>query len=419
MSNNRVLDFASYHKLNEADEISGTSSAVDQIVDLFFQAYGAIVTKIGAYTDAIKDLTGVAEADDKGKAMLEAIDKVASKADPKYKEAGAAIQVAARKLKEAFETLMKTEEGKKDAEGINDKIYKKIIAQITSLKDAAAQAPKIKKVGESEEFDGEEQGHLHLFEKNTFGDERAELIKKITPIYSQVVYLGKNSPVQTLKSECLSIAKELKGYYDMLSNEPEWESMKRKGRKEKLEEILGKINEVPARMNDIQSKALVKLGIDSKVQASIKNAMDLINSAIETLNKSEEVQIVDKAGEGKEDGGKEGEKKEEEKKGEEKSYSEVKSGNVDKENLTKKGKNFESIKKYQEKLNQFLGDKEKIKADGLYGKGTEEAINKVSSKFSALLPELKGMDGKTMTPEFLKFLDKYEENKDKIAGLFK
>jgi hypothetical protein len=416
MSNNRVLDFASYHKLNEADEISGTSSAVDQIVDLFFQAYGAIVTKIGAYPDAVKDLTGVAEADDKGKAMLEAIDKVAGKADPKYKEAGAAIQVAARKLKEAFETLMKTEEGKKDAEGINDKIYKKIIAQITSLKDAAGQAPKIKKVGESEEFNGEEQGHLHLLEKNTFTDERSELIKKITPIYSQVVYLGKNSPVQALKSECLTIAKELKGYYDVLSSEPEWESMKRKERKEKLEEILGKVNDVPSRMNDIQSKALVKLGIDGKVQSAIKNAMDLINSALETLNKTEEVQIVDKAGEEKE-GEKKEEKKEEKK--DEKSYDEIKSGNVEKSNLSKSGKNLESIKKYQEKLNQFLGDKEKIKADGLYGKGTEEAVNKVASKFSALLPELKGMDGKSMTPAFLKFVDKYEENKDKIAGLFK
>ena len=416
MSNNRVLDFASYHKLNEAE--SGAISAVDQIIDLFFQAYGAIVTKIGKYPDAVKDLTGVAEADDKGKAMLEAIDKVAGKVDPKYKEAGTAIQVAGRKLKEALETLLKTDDGKKEAEGINDKIYKKIIAQIGSLKDAAAQAPKIEKkegVKESDEFNGEEQGHLYLFEKNTFSDERQEIIKKITPIYSQVVYLGKNSPVQALKSECLTIAKELKGYYDLLSNESEWESMKRKERKDKLEEILGKVNEIPARMNDIQSKALIKLGIDSKVQGAIQSAMDLVKKAIETLNKTEEVQIVDKAGEGEK---KEGEKKEEVKK-DEKKYEEIKSGNVDKSNLSKSGKNLETIKKAQEKLNQLLGDKQKIKVDGLYGKGTEEAIRSVASKFSSIIPELKGMDGKSLTPELLKFLDKYEENKSKIADLFK
>ena len=35
------------------------------------------------------------------------------------------------------------------------------------------------------------------------------------------------------------------------------------------------------------------------------------------------------------------------------------------------------------------------------------------------MPEIKGLDGKSMTPALLKFLDKYEENKDKVASLFK
>ena len=264
-----------------------------------------------------------------------------------------------------------------------------------------------------------EQGHLYLFEKNTFTDEREELVRKITPILSQVLYLAENSPVESLKGECVTIAKELKAHYDLLSNEEEWEGMKRRERKDKLEEILGKVNEVPARMNEIQSKALIKLGIDSKVQGAIKTAMDLINKAIETLNVKEEVVIAKEAGK-EEDAKKEEEKKKEDaKKGDDKSYEEVKSGNVDKENLTKKGKNFESIKKYQEKLNALLGDKEKIKADGLYGKGTEAAVQAIASKFSSLIPELKGLDGKSMTPSLLKFLDKYEKNKDKVAALFK
>ena len=145
--------------------------------------------------------------------------------------------------------------------------------------------------------------------------------------------------------------------------------------------------------------------------------MDLIKKAIETLSKQEETQIVDKAGEKEE--GKKGEEKKEEEKKDEKKYDEIKSGNVEKDNLSKKGKNFEAIKKSQEKLNQFLDTKEKIKADGLYGKGTEEAIKKVASKFSSIIPEFKDLDGKSLTPEFLKFLDKYEENKTKISDLFK
>lgn len=413
MSNNRVLDFASYHKLNEAE--SGAISAVDQIIDLFFQAYGAIVTKIGDYPDAIKDLTAVGEAEDKGKAIKETIDKVASKVDPKYKEAATAMQIAGRKLKEAFETLLKSDDGQKETEKINDKIYKKIISQMDSLKKVAAKAPKIEGVKESETVIEGEQDHLFIFEKNTFSDERQELIKKITPILAQVTYLGINSPIQSLKSECTKLAKELEDHQKELNDNKTWETMKRRERKDKLEEIIGKINEIPARMNDIQSKALIKLGIDSKVQGAIESAINLVKRAMETLSKTEEVQIADKAGEGEK---KEGEKKDEEKK-DEKKYEEIKSGNVDKVNLTKAGKNLETIKKAQEKLNQFLGDKQKIKVDGLYGKGTEEAIRNVASKFSAIIPELKDMDGKSLTPEFLKFLDKYEENKSKIADLFK
>jgi hypothetical protein len=415
MSTNRVLDFRSFHKLNEADE-TGAVNAADQMIDLFIQAYGALVTKIGDYKDAGKDLTEVAKAEDKGQAMLDMITKISGKVDPKYKEAATQMAVAGRKLKDAYAELLKTDEGAADK--IKEKIYNKTIAYLTELGKSAKDAPKVEKQEVKEGLESEEQGHLYLLEKNTFTDEREELVKKITPIYTQVVTLAKNSPVESLKSECVTIAKELKGYYDLLSNEKEWEGMKRKGRKDKLEEILGKINEIPARMNEIQGKALVKLGIDAKVQGAIKSAMDLINQAIETLNKKEEVAIVQDAGK-EEDAKKEEEKKDGEKEGDDKSYDEIKSGNVDKENLTKKGKNLEAIKGFQEKMNQLLGDKEKIKADGLYGKGTEGAVKSIASKFGSLVPDLKGLDGKSMTPAFLKFVDKYEANKDKIAELFK
>jgi hypothetical protein len=320
--------------------------------------------------------------------------------------------VAGKKLKESYDTLLKSDE--KAADKIKDTIYKKTIAYITQLGETAKEAPKVEKQEgkDNNSLETGEQGHLYLFEKNTFTDEREELVKKITPILSQVLYLAKNSPVESLKSECLKIARDLEAQYVFLSTEREWESLKRRERKDKLEEILGKINEVPARMNEIQGKALVKLGIDSKVQSAIKTAMDLINKAIETLNKSEEVAIV-------KDAGKEVDAKKEEKKADSKPAEEIKSGNVSKENLSKKGKNFETIQKYQEKINTLLGDKQKIKADGLYGKNTETAIQSIASKFSSLVPELKGLDGKAMSPAFIKFLDKYEENKDKVAELFK
>jgi hypothetical protein len=411
MSTNRVLDFRSYHKLNEADE-SGAVSAADQLIDLFIQAYGALVTKIGDYKEAGKDLTEVAKSDNKGQAMLDVITKVAGKVDSKYKEASTQMTVAGRKLKDAYETLLKTEEGAEDK--IKDKIYQKTIDYITQLGKTANDAPEVK---ESNNFGSEEQDHLYLFEKNTFTDERQEIVKKIVPIFAQVTYLANNSPIKSLKDECVKIGKELQGYYDILNKEEEWEKMKRKERKDKLAEILGKIAEIPTRMQEIQTKALVKIGIESKVQNSIKAAMDIINKAMETLSKEEETQIADNAGEGEEDK-KEEDKKEEDKK-DEKSYEEIKSGNVDKENLSKKGKNLDVIKEYQEKINKIIPEKRRIAADGLYGKDTENAIVKISFKYGDLVPEIKGLDGKSMTPAFIKFINKYEENKDKIKELFK
>ena len=118
---NKVLSFSNYTKLFEADENS-SSKAAEQIVDLFFQAYGSIVTKIGDYKEAIDDLLAVAEEKDttkKGQIMANMIDKVVKKVDPAYKDAGTTLLQAAKKIQEAYSNLISTEEGKKSLEEIN------------------------------------------------------------------------------------------------------------------------------------------------------------------------------------------------------------------------------------------------------------------------------------------------------------
>ena len=84
---NRVLNFSSYQKLFEADETDSAKAAA-QIVDLFFQAYGTIVTKIGDYKEAREDLLAVAEEKDaakKGQIMANMLDKDVKKIDPANK----------------------------------------------------------------------------------------------------------------------------------------------------------------------------------------------------------------------------------------------------------------------------------------------------------------------------------------------
>ena len=187
-----------------------------------------------------------------------------------------------------------------------------------------------------------------------------------------------------------------------------------------IEEITNEINLIPSKLQDIQAKALVQLGIDKKVQGSITSASEAIKNAMDILNTAEESKIEASAEKKSEEAKKDSEKKEE--KGEEKKEEGgkkegIKSGNVDVTNLKKSGKNRETIRSYQKKINLALPADSKIDEDGLYGKNTESAIKKIAAQYSKIAPELKGLDGKEMTPALMNFLEKFEKNKDKIAEL--
>lgn len=422
----KVVDFRTYHNLNE-EEQTGSVGAADQLVDLFFLIYSSLVTKIkGGYAGAVDDLKNLAkmEPEQKGQGMLEAVTKIANKVDSSYTEAANEMTLAAKKIKEAYDTLFKSmqdsEEGKKQMESMKDKIYDKLIAQIDKLKDSAKDAQEAKEaLGESVKYDSD----LALFEKvfdRFFTEERKELINKITPFYTTVVNLAENSPSEEMKSACVKLGGELKKFMDTLDGKNpdfKWEDKKRRERKEKIDEITNEINNIPNRIMEIQSKALTKLGIDKKVEELIVAASEAIKRAMETLGK-EEMEKVEASAEKKDQEAKGGsEERGKSKDGSGK--SEIVSGTIDVNNLKKAGKNRESIKEIQSKMNMLLPSDSKIKDDGLYGKNTEKAIRTISSQFADIDPSIKGLDGKKMTPEFRKFIDNWERNKEKIAGMFK
>lgn len=417
----RVLSFSNYHKLNEADEVNKSASAAEQIVDLFFQAYGALVTKIGDYKDAISDLLSVAEEKDaakKGEIMDSILRKVVSKMDPTYKEVGGNITQAAKNIKEVYATLLATEEGKKSLEEINKAIYRKIIEKqkglVTSskeLKPAEAQ-----KIEDSINIDDLSMGDA-ILEKNTFVDERNVLISKIKPFYAESVQQAKNAISANLKSKSVETAKKLKTMYELLSDEAKWESMKRRARKSELERINTEMETLNSEMNDVRKSELLKIGIDKKVSDGISGIIELINSAIGKISEIDSKKI--ETGElVKDDKKEDGAKKDESKKDEAKP-EEISSGNVDKQNLTKKGPNLDKIKSFQEKYNTLFPDSS-IKADGLYGKNTETSIVKVAKLIGGLIGEdlEKATDGgKKLTSELQSAINKFEANKDKIKEL--
>jgi hypothetical protein len=422
----KVVDFRTFHNLNEAEGQAAIMGAADQIVNIFFTAYGALVTKIGGYGDAINDLIKVGEskAGEKGKAMLDAISKVASKVDPKFQDAASEMVLAGKKIQAAYDTLIGTEQGKAEINSINDIIYKKIIALQKSTAEASKEAKESKsEITESEAFEEGSVLNEKLFDK-TFTEERNQLISDIAPVMAMTAELADNSPTEELKTKCKALTKELSGLQKSLSadNEKFWLEMKRGKRVDELKRIRDRFAEIPGEIQETQKQALLKLGIDKKIKSAIDLAEEQVTSAIVELNKGEtekvEVSAEKKTEAAKEgDNGKEEEKKEEKKEGVEK--EEIVSGTVDVTNLKKAGKNREAIRGAQKKINMLLSDDSQIKDDGLYGKNTEEAIKNVSSQYSSIAPEIKGLDGKKMTPAFLKFLDNFEKNKEKIASLFK
>ena len=430
---NRVLNFESYHKIFEADEPNASASAAEQIVGLFYQAYGSMVTKIGDYKDAIDDLLQVAEEKDtakKGDVMESVLQKVVSKINPEYKSVGNTILEAGKKLKDAYTTLLETEEGKKSTEEINKVIYRKILEFQKGLQTASKEMPKvevqeIKPVGKdnnSENYEYlEDDINEGLFSKNTFGEERNTIISSLVIFYSDMVAQAKNGATNAIKSKAQEIANNLKKLNDTLGDEKAWADMKRRERKDKLEEIPATIAGYKEDFNKTLMAESTKMGIDKKVSAAISEVIKLLDGVAATVaevdKKVAEASVVkseEKEKEAKAEA-------EEEKKDDTTEYIEISSGNIKKQNLSKKGPNFDKIKKFQENYN-ILKIGAENKADGLYGKNTEIAILKAAE----MLDGLTGSDlakatekGKKMTPEVQAGLQKFLDNKDKIKDLIK
>jgi hypothetical protein len=430
---NRILNFESYHKIFEADEPNASASAAEQIVGLFYQAYGSMVTKIGDYKDAIDDLLQVAEEKDtakKGDVMESVLQKVVSKINPEYKSVGNTILEAGKKLKDAYTTLLETEEGKKSTEEINKVIYRKILEFQKGLQTASKEMPKvevqeIKPVGKdnnSENYEYlEDDINEGLFSKNTFGEERNTIISSLVIFYSDMVAQAKNGATNAIKSKAQEIANNLKKLNDTLGDEKAWADMKRRERKDKLEEIPATIAGYKEDFNKTLMAESTKMGIDKKVSAAISEVIKLLDGVAATVaevdKKVAEASVVKSEEKEKEAKA----KAEEEKKDDTTEYIEISSGNIKKQNLSKKGPNFDKIKKFQENYNVLKIGAEN-KADGLYGKNTEIAILKAAE----MLDGLTGSDlakatekGKKMTPEVQAGLQKFLDNKDKIKDLIK
>ena len=476
MNSNRVLSFNKYMKIFEEDsktsEESPTVKTVNELVSLFFKCYMAVATKAIDYKGVLSDflaITGEKDPAKRGEAMEKAIKNVTAKIDPKYSDLKGDIEKASAAIKELYSEVASTEEAKNNMEAINKMVNDKIVSYQDILKSQPlkVETKEVKEVKESRKIHGfNDYYSVSLYEKNTFSDEREVVLDKMKSLYSEMLSQQKNPSSDALKNRAKEVIGKFDGYKKLLSDEKEWEKMKRRERKEKLESMNKEVDEIVQKTNELQKSELIKIGVDKKIADSMSNIISTINSIADktkeiddkiiseakpedsSKGKESEYKVGDIVKYKKENGeeaqnevvkiegdkvflkdkdGKEFSKDKKEIEGkvegsgekDKEEVKDIKSGNVDKENLKKNGPNYEAIKKFQKDYNS-LGLGEKIGEDGGYGKNTESAVKRISGMIRSLSgKEIKTEDGKLLSGELISTVKKLLDNKDKIKGILK
>ena len=409
---------------------SAATAVGDQLYNAFVDIYFILVSGIdGGYPDVVADLQSISQQADvnkRGDVMSDVINKVSQKLNGDYKSAiGGNVKSFSDDLKKAYTTLVTSDEGKKSLDSINKKIVdsiNKYVAELAAeLKKAKTPVQNVSSsltpVYTFTDFISEgKKLNEGLFDKNLFPERRQELLNSIiTPKMSQFKTIADTTGDSAYKQAATAAYTEISKLSDELTKDDVWDKMKRRERKDRLEEIPGAVDKIQSTMNDATTKFTTQLKIDKDVTDSLTVVNDKANEiktkATELVNKQAAAEAKKKEEEAKK---KEGDKKEEDKEEDKDALKEIKSGSIDKSNLKKSGENYQAIKDFQGKLNSILPKDQQIKADGGYGTNTEQAIKRVAKTIGAVTGEdlIKATEeGKKLTSEFQKMVTNFNDPK--------
>ena len=409
-----ILDFKTFQRIFEADETTkeGVSAIAPLILSLYFQIYGELASKVEGYKDAVNDLQSIRKAKVEDRpGVIEGIAKkiAALVKDPAIKaELEASMLPAVKVLGEAYTNLL-TNASEQDKADIQEVFAAGVVDYQNSLIQA------VKSVNESYFIERDP-----ILEKNTFKDDRSDLIRDLNTLEGGINMVLLNPPTERIKGAMSGLAGQVKELKKELSDDAKWEGMKRRDRKNRLEEIPPLIAKVKEDQQKAISDEVLKSGIEKTVLAKIQDAQAKIKTGTEKIGAIVQKNIETKKSEDSKKAAEEEAKALNDfKKASLKldDYKEIVTGKKEVGNLQKKGKNLKTIQKIQELLNNYL--EKPIKADGLYGGGTEIAIADVSKALSLIEPEVKS-DGKVMSPLLQAMLMKIEEKggKEKVKQAF-
>lgn len=402
MPKNPILNFRQFTGVFEDDvntaSINETGKSIDIIIQVFFEIYGSVVTRIGGYKEAVKDLQGIADSpsDKRGTLMVSTIEKISElvlKKNPDYKEALDLYLKSVKELKSAYDKIIS--EDKSQTIGISKRIKDTIISYlqylISNVKNTKLPEEKEEAKNESEYY-----SEFLLEKKDLYTKERISIIKRILPLKSKAQDLSLKSLFPEVKIKAKNAFKKYEAIVKILQDDSFFDSKKKAERFKEIEDSNFKVIEIENDLNTLLSSTIVKYGIRKEINDLVKKSIQSLTSANIKVKESDD--RIAKKIEVKKDGEKESEPEKGEK-GEEKEYEEIKSGD----------KNEEKLKPVQKTINEILPEEFKIKDDGVYGSGTKKALERIIPllKITKSIPEDFKLDPNKITPELQKAMDEY------------
>lgn len=414
MQKKSLLNFRKFTGIFEdgEDEDANSLKGIDLVMNIFFEIYGIIVTRVGSYKDSIKDYQAIADSENekRGELMVQTINKISDlsvEKNPSLKKTMDDYKKSMEFLKQAYEKILA--EDKSQLLNIKKKIKDMIIAYLESLVSNVknTELPELEKKNESLDYLGD-----LILEKDLYVKERRKIIKSIIPLRAKTLDLANKSIFPEMQSAAKSALKKYDSIIKNLQDDNFFDSKKRAERAEEIENFRFSTISIENELNSSLSKIAIKYGVAKEIDGLIKKSLESLNLANTSLKEIEAKQAQEVEKTKIEDS----EKREDEKKGEEKDkkgFEEIKEGD----------KNPDSIKDIKKKLNQILPKNSSLEDTGDYDKKLKDSLStavKLMKSVGILDSNYKEDTGK-ITKEFQEKIEEYikkmEEIKKELTNL--
>jgi len=290
-----ILRFNSYLKsFNRINESSTPVATIQELIGAFTKTYSLLFSKCADYKDASSDLLAVMEEKDpekRAQQIADILNKVAGSVDPKYGDVKSKVKEIGKNIQTSFADVAKSKEAQENKSTIDKMISTLVLGLSGMLKGG--------KANESHELAGKNHVLSYsdyitpvLLEKNTFEDEREELIKQMTSTYTDMKLQQKTPTTDTLKSEADKVVGRFDEITALLKDNSKWEAMKRKERKNKIEELSKEIAETSTKVAELKTSELEKLGIEEKNAKAISGIITGITDLETEIKKVDDAELA-------------------------------------------------------------------------------------------------------------------------------